>query len=88
MKIPRPIRFVLFLLLFGYLVPALPSNADPENGARVVIMAVEDPNNYDAVNSMRDFAEKELRQLGHRVTLLEGNQALPTDFPGLVPAVQ
>jgi type 1 glutamine amidotransferase len=61
------------------------SAAEP---ARIVIMAVEDPNNYDAVNSMRDFAEKELRPMGHHVTLLEGNQPKPTDFPGLAPAMK
>ena len=58
-----------------------------EGGKHIVIMAVEDPNNYDAVNSMRDFGEKEIQQLGHRFTLLEGNQALPTDFPGLLAAM-
>jgi type 1 glutamine amidotransferase len=85
MKILRHIWFVLFL--FGCLVPALPSTA-AEDGSRIVIMAVEDPNNYDAVNSMREFANRELRPLGHRVDLLEGNQALPTDFPGLVEAMR
>jgi hypothetical protein len=80
-------RIQFVLLLFACLVLALPSNA-AESGARIVIMAVEDPNNYDAVNSMRDFADGELRELGHQVDLLEGNQALPTDFPGLVPAVR
>jgi len=85
MKILRHLWFVLFL--FGCFVPAPPSTA-AEDGARIVIMAVEDPNNYDAVNSMRDFANRELRQLGHRVDLLEGNQALPTDFPGLVEAMR
>jgi type 1 glutamine amidotransferase len=55
--------------------------------AHIVILTVEDPSNYDAVNSMRGFAEKELRPLGHRVTLLEGNQPKPTHFPGLVAAL-
>ncbi len=80
-------RIQAFLLLFVCLVLARPSNG-AERGARIVIMAVEDPNNYDAVNSMRDFADKELREMGHQVTLLEGNRAMPTDFPGLVSAVQ
>ena len=82
MKIPCSIWFVLLFFLVC-LVPALTSIA-AEDGAHIVIMAVEDPNNYDAVNSMRDFADKELNPLGHRVDLLKGNQALPTDFPGLV----
>ena len=86
-KTLRRSQFVLFL--FACLVLALPSiAAEDENSARIVIMAVEDPNNYDAVNSMRDFADKELRELGHQVTLLEGNHALPTNFPGLVAAVR
>ena len=85
MKILRSIWFVLFV--FVCWVPALPSTA-AEDGARIVIMAVEDPNNYDAVNSMRDFADTELRPLGHHVDLLEGNQTLPTNFPGLVDAMQ
>ena len=84
----KTLRYASFVfLLGGSLAPAPPSNA-AESGAQVVIMAVEDPDNYDAVNSMRGFADKELRQLGHRVTLLEGNHPLPTDFPGLVAAVQ
>lgn len=85
MKILCPTWFVLFCN--ACLVLALPSNA-AEDGARIAIMAVEDPNNYDAVNSMRDFADKELRPLGHHVDLLEGNKALPTDFPGLVEAMR
>lgn len=81
MKNFRPSWFVLGVIASLVLT-------SPLFGANVVIMAVEDPNNYDAVNSMREFGKKELRQLGHRVTLLEGNKALPTDFPGLVPALR
>ena len=88
MKILRSLRFVL--CVFVCLVPALRSTATAAgagDGARIVIMAVEDPNNYDAVNSMRDFADTQLRPLGHHVDLLEGNQTLPTDFPGLIEAM-
>ena len=85
MKTLRQLRIVLFFI--GCFFPLL-SLVAAEDGSHVVIMAVEDPNNYDAVNSMRDFADKELRELGHRVTLLEGNQILPTDFPGLIRALR
>lgn len=56
--------------------------------ANIVIMTVEDPNNYDAVNSMRDFAEKDLRPLGHQVTIVEGDQPKPNHFGGLVEALK
>lgn len=79
----RQLWYVLFLSLASS-QPAMAA----EKGAHIVIMAVEDRNNYDAVNSMREFARKELRQLDHRTTLLEGNKALPTDFPRLVAAMK
>lgn len=83
-KQPAVIMKILVLLISVLVIAPSSMGAD---GKHVVIMAVEDPNNYDAVNSMREFGEKELNQLGHRVTLLEGNQALPTDFPGLIAAL-
>ncbi len=69
---------VLMFLLMAVMCPA----------ASIVIMTVEDSNNYDAVNSMRDFAEKDLRSLGHQVTLIEGDQPKPNHFDGLVEALQ
>ncbi|MBX7208613.1 MAG: ThuA domain-containing protein [Verrucomicrobiaceae bacterium] len=72
--------FILTLALFATHLTCLAAN--------IVILTVEDPNNYDAVNSMRGFAEKELRPLGHRVIILEGNQPKPTHFEGLVTAVK
>lgn len=56
--------------------------------ANIVIMAVEEPDNYDAVNSMRAFAENELRPLGHRVTLVEGDQPVKHHFAGLIEALR
>jgi len=56
--------------------------------ADIVIMAVEEPDNYDAVNSMRAFAERELRPLGHRVTLVEGDKPVQHHFAGLVEALR
>jgi type 1 glutamine amidotransferase len=75
---------ILTLVLLSAVISASAADAP----AHIVIMAVEDPSNYDSVNSMRGFAEKELRPLGHRVTLIEGNKAEPTDFPGLVAALK
>lgn len=88
MKILRPT--LLVLILFACLVPAPLSNSSAaEDRARIVILAVEDPTNEQLRrgDSMRDYADRELRPLGHHVNLLEGNQALPTNFPGMVAAV-
>ena len=43
------------------------------NAADIVCVTVEDPNNYDAVRFLSDFAEKELRPAGHKVTIIQGN---------------
>lgn len=56
--------------------------------ANIVVMTVEDPNNYEAPTTMRDFAEKELKPLGHRVTLIEGDKPQPHHFAGLVEALK
>ncbi|MGB0578703.1 MAG: ThuA domain-containing protein [Limisphaerales bacterium] len=78
-------KLLLFLIAILAIAPSSPGG---EGGKHVVIMAVEDPNNYDAVNSMREFGRRELSDLGHRVTLLEGDKALPTNFPGLIDALR
>ena len=74
------IRFLLATLFLFAVTVISPA-------ANIVIMTVEDANNYDAVNSMRDFAEKDLRPLGHTVTLIEGDQPKPNHFDGLVEAM-
>ncbi len=71
---------LLLALVFGFAVAA--------PAAHIVIMAVEEPDNYDAVNSMRAFAERELRPLGHRVTLVEGDKPVKHHFAGLVEALR
>lgn len=71
---------LLLALIFGFAVAA--------PAAHIVIMAVEEPDNYDAVNSMRRFAERELRPLGHRVTLVEGDKPVKHHFAGLVEALR
>lgn len=56
--------------------------------ANIVIMVVEDPNNYEAPRTMRDFAEKQLRPLGHHVTIIEGDKPQPHHFAGLIEALR
>ncbi|MCB1275218.1 ThuA domain-containing protein [Prosthecobacter sp.] len=56
--------------------------------ANIVIMTVVDPDNYDAPNTMRDFAEKELKPLGHHVTIVEGDKPEKHHFDGLVEALK
>lgn len=58
------------------------------SAANIVIMTVEDPNNYDAPRTMREFAEKDLRPLGHRVTLIDGDKPQMHHFAGLVEALK
>ena len=58
------------------------------SAANIVIMTVEDPNNYESPRTMREFAEKELRPLGHRVTIIEGDKPQMHHFAGLVEALK
>lgn len=69
---------LFLLLLLGSVAPA----------ANIVVLVVEDPNNYDAPTSMRDFIEKHIRPMGHRVTLIQGDNPNPHDFSGLVDALR
>ena len=58
------------------------------SASNIVIMVVEDPNNYEAPRTMRDFAEKQLRPLGHQVTIIDGDKPQPHHFAGLVEALK
>lgn len=58
------------------------------HAANVVIMAVEEPDNYDAVNSMNAFAANELRPQGHQVTIVVGDKPVEHHFEGLVDALK
>lgn len=71
----------LLLALFLGLATAAPA-------ANIVIMVVEDPNNYEAPRTMRDFAERQLKPLGHEVTVIEGDKPQPHHFAGLVEALK
>lgn len=56
--------------------------------ANIVIMTVEDPDNYDAPNTMREFADKQLKALGHRVTIVLGDKPEKHHFAGLIDALK
>jgi type 1 glutamine amidotransferase len=56
--------------------------------SNIVIMVVEDSNNYEAPRTMRDFAEKQLKPLGHRFTIIDGDKPQPHHFAGLVEALK
>jgi type 1 glutamine amidotransferase len=58
------------------------------SASNIVVMVVEDPNNYEAPRTMRDFAEKQLRPLGHHVTIIDGDKPQPHHFAGLVEALK
>ncbi len=74
-------RFFLTLaVLSGFVLSA--------SAANIVIMTVEDPNNYEAPRTLRDFADKELKPLGHRVTIVLGDQPQAHHFDGLVEALK
>lgn len=62
--------------------------ASAASASSIVIMVVEDPNNYEAPRTMRDFAEKQLRPLGHHVTIIDGDKPRPHHFAGLVEALK
>lgn len=71
---------LLLTLLFAFIATA--------QAANVVIMTVEDPNNYEAPRTMREFAEQQLKPAGHRVTIIEGDKPQPHHFTGLVEALK
>ena len=58
------------------------------SASNIVIMTVEDPNNYESPRTMREFAEKQLRPLGHRVTIIDGDKPQMHHFTGLVEALK
>lgn len=70
-------------LAIGCAAVAAPPAAGP---AHIVCLTVDEPNNYDAVQTCRGFADREWKALGHRVTVIEGNHERPTDFPGFLAA--
>ena len=73
-------KHLVLALLLGLIITAPAAN--------IVIMVVEDPNNYEAPRTMRDFAERQLRPLGHQVKIIEGDKPQPHHFGGLVEALK
>jgi type 1 glutamine amidotransferase len=73
-------KHLVLALLFGLIIAAPAAN--------IVMMVVEDPNNYEAPRTMRDFAERQLRPLGHQVKIIEGDKPQPHHFGGLVEALK
>lgn len=56
--------------------------------ANIVIMTVEDPDNYESPRTMREFADNELKAAGHRVTIIEGDKPRKHHFTGLIEALK
>ncbi len=79
------IMTVKLFLLSGALSLATITWASASN---IVIMTVEDPDNYDAPNTMLDLAEKELKPLGHAVTIVLGDKPEKHHFAGLTEALR
>ncbi len=73
-------KILVLTLFLGLITAASASN--------IVIMVVEDPNNYEAPRTMRDLADKQLRPLGHHVTIIDGDKPQPHHFAGLVEALK
>lgn len=71
---------IAFALLFSF--------GSFASAANIVIMTVEDPDNYEAPKTMREFADKELKTAGHRVTIIEGDKPEKHHFAGLVEALK
>lgn len=65
----HPLPFIIALL--SVFLPL------PVAAAQIARLTVEEPNNYDAINFRRGFAEREWKDIGYRVTFIEGNHELP-----------
>jgi type 1 glutamine amidotransferase len=73
-----------FHLLF--LVLAMCALGRPLRAANIVIMISEDE--YHTWETLPEFAEKDLRPLGHHVTVIQADPADKNNFPGLVEALR
>lgn len=58
------------------------------SASKIVILVVQEPENYEAPASMRRFAEQDLQPIGHQVTLIEGDKPQKHHFEGLVEALK
>lgn len=78
-------RFFLFtaiLCVFAAAVPALPA-AEP---AHIVFMIGEDE--YHTWETLPNFAEKELKPKGYKITIIQADPADKNRFPGIVDALK
>lgn len=76
------------MLMRSFFILLLLACVSMVSASNIVIIVVEDPNNYDAPRTMRDFAEKQLRPLGHQVAIIDGDKPQPHHFAGLVEALK
>lgn len=53
----------------------------------IVCLTVEDPDNYDAVNFLKDFSRHDIQSLGHQAIIVSGNQPKPTLLEGFGEAM-
>ena len=75
---------LLFLaaLCFGFALPAI-SAATP---AHVVVMIGEDE--YHTWETLPEFVQKDLKPLGHKVTVIQADEKDKNNFPGLEAALR
>jgi type 1 glutamine amidotransferase len=71
--------------LLATLVWVMWSIAPPES-AHIVFMIGEDE--YQTWNTLPEFAERDLKPLGYRVTIVKADEAEKNNFPGLVDALR
>ena len=74
-------KSIVLALTLALATPALTS------AANIVIMVVEEKDNYEAPRTMRELAEKELKPLGHQVTIVDGDKPQKHHFAGLKEAL-
>jgi type 1 glutamine amidotransferase len=74
--------FALFLLTFSFSCLA----AEPAKARHVVFMIGEDE--YKTWETLPEFADKELKPRGYRVTIIHADVADKNNFPGLIAALK
>ena len=58
------------------------------SASNIVILVVQETENYEAPTSMRRFSEQDLQPLGHQVTLIEGDKPRKHHFEGVIEALK
>ena len=75
----KTIRHLLLFLLLAVFV-------SEAQAARIVMMIGEDE--YHTWETLPEFAEKELKPMGHQVTIIHADKEAKNNFPGLVEALR